>query len=447
MAMDIAGWQECLNPVLDKLAELPSDETGAHQMPKIHALLTLGHLDLTWFIHDLRRHLQTPQYEAFTAYRRAVSLSLWQRSYASDLSSVVIASLDLTTPAPPENESIAAQLQPENRTEQDDLGLITQSPSSSLPHYLRNYGIVLETVRTAFTILKRACQLFQFKTSGLDTYARVFLAHIAMNFLAITVVSRLFKRVHDNRERLADSDVPSAMKWLTGMFVSFMLVNAWVFAVHFTIFINKMKIQYRLAKHLVHQDAKVEELMVRLRKQASQSAHTGLDPSYLLAKLMSEPCFVEVLASTITLNLEQGLLKALNDQNQIHSLVTDKDKPKSWLIRKRDKALDSFSLVSLMFSPSWFYSDCIQMFRLAHFQRTILAPGPAGGSSEQLTENETNISRIHELYIQRRIMAHALRVDKNWLGKATSVLQDIENTMEEVWKSLPDGFGPAEALV
>ncbi|KAG8764254.1 hypothetical protein FRC12_008217 [Ceratobasidium sp. 428] len=52
-----------------------------------------------------------------------------------------------------------------------------------------------------------------------------------------------------------------------------------------------------------------------------------------------------------------------------------------------------------------------------------------------------SIGGFQETYIKQRIAAHAKRVDTHQLASAPLVIEDIEETMSEVWKGLPLGWG------
>ncbi|KAG8690636.1 hypothetical protein FRC11_010236 [Ceratobasidium sp. 423] len=59
----------------------------------------------------------------------------------------------------------------------------------------------------------------------------------------------------------------------------------------------------------------------------------------------------------------------------------------------------------------------------------------------QLTTVQIQISVFKFIEdIQRRIRAHALEIEALGLATATVVQSDIEETMSEIWKSLPCGF-------
>ncbi|KAG8693041.1 hypothetical protein FRC09_010784, partial [Ceratobasidium sp. 395] len=59
----------------------------------------------------------------------------------------------------------------------------------------------------------------------------------------------------------------------------------------------------------------------------------------------------------------------------------------------------------------------------------------------ELSRMSTKIGNFQDRYIKRRIATHAKRVDIHQLAAAEFVIRDIEETMEEVWKGLPSGFG------
>ncbi|KAG8791139.1 hypothetical protein FRC12_010076 [Ceratobasidium sp. 428] len=55
------------------------------------------------------------------------------------------------------------------------------------------------------------------------------------------------------------------------------------------------------------------------------------------------------------------------------------------------------------------------------------------------------IGSFQESYIKLRIVDHARRVDTHLLAAADFVIEDIEETMREVWQKLPSGFGVGAA--
>ncbi|QRV81546.1 hypothetical protein RhiJN_09561 [Ceratobasidium sp. AG-Ba] len=60
-----------------------------------------------------------------------------------------------------------------------------------------------------------------------------------------------------------------------------------------------------------------------------------------------------------------------------------------------------------------------------------------------LTESRMTVADFQNSYMKERIDTHAMRVAYHRLAPAPLVCRDIINTITEVWKSMPNGFGAA----
>ncbi|KAG8764620.1 hypothetical protein FRC12_007997 [Ceratobasidium sp. 428] len=77
------------------------------------------------------------------------------------------------------------------------------------------------------------------------------------------------------------------------------------------------------------------------------------------------------------------------------------------------------------------------ILRSLHYLETSLK---SQGDTEP-NPTPTTIADFQNKYIKQRTDAHAKRVAAHQLAAAPLVIRDVENTMTEVWKMLPQGFG------
>ncbi|KAG9084078.1 hypothetical protein FRC06_004246 [Ceratobasidium sp. 370] len=379
-------WDSCVSLLLDKLSNLSPDGSKKYTITHLCALLEPDNPQPGRFIFDALRVYLTSQAGALTSYSQAMNTTLWRTAWDSLLFDSLITSLEPAASAILEDESHCGTLiQRAIHTSREDAALEIRSDNVLTSHFAKALAkqVALESVKTLETYKKllRMREMEQPVSFSNQVCSR--LAGSPGGALLALIPFSLLAKISDGDDYLPLSHMTRASKLKIGSVIfSGMVLDG----------LDGTNTRDDVFNATVDgfNNFIANTLSAVLDGLAAKGTLGPSEISLVMANLLGRDQFVALLASLIT-SADLGCALHVTQeahQTEIYLIVEPQDGPK-----------------------------------------------PSKASITPVDFQET--------YIRQRIHAHAKRVDAHQLAAAPLVSEDIEDTMAEVWKLLPLGFGGA----
>ncbi|KAG8743055.1 hypothetical protein FRC10_000437 [Ceratobasidium sp. 414] len=381
-------WDSCVSSLVDKLSSLSPDESKKYPITYLCAVLEPDNPRPGRVISDaLRVHLSS-QAGALISYNQAMNTTLWRTAWDSSICGGLITSLQSAAPAILEGGShCGSRFRDAIHTSSEDSELALHSDNVFANLYFdvlsKQWELELAKTLEIYKKLLRMREIEQPVSFGNGVLSRL-VGSLAGALLALAPASLVAKVSGDYSVTMAASRMTRAGK---------LKIGSAAFSASARDALGKTDIWQNLwdeAATLARAGTLEALLTVLLDGLTAKGILGPSETSLVMANLLDKSTFIVLLASLITSADSSRALHALQEvhQTEICLLVTSQDEP-----------------------------------------------GPSKTSITPIDFQKT--------YIQQRIDAHAKRVDTLQLAAAPLVCEDIENTMTEVWKLLPSGFGGA----
>ncbi|KAG8737192.1 hypothetical protein FRC10_008478 [Ceratobasidium sp. 414] len=384
------NWDLCVSSSLDRLSHLSLDDSRKYLILRICSLLEPDNPRPARFIFDaLQVHL-TSHAGALTRYSQAMNKILWQSARNSELCQTLGFHLVPIVPSILKDESYCgSQFRHATNTSRKDSERAIKSNNTLAKHYYKAYGKQLDVVLDAFAEI--FSNLWRMKEIEHPVpFGRLVASRLLGPPGSVVFVAALRYVVGESDDKCQPSDsavsrVTMACKLKVGMLVT----RATILDIFSgSDFLDDV---FRRADRLAFLDHSRASSNMILDELAVNGVLSPSETSLVLANVLVNERFAWLLADLVTSDL--GC--ALNSVQEAHQNI---------------------------------------ICRIAE---------PQGGL--ETGRVFTSTIDFQEIYLRRRINSHASRVARHQLAAAPLVCQDIEDTMTEVWKLLPSGFGGAVA--